>query len=47
MEYPNNVETGAEELSNDAIVSGLVLLFFLLLMNALLLLDWFGIISLA
>ncbi|MEZ4701370.1 MAG: hypothetical protein R2834_13620 [Rhodothermales bacterium] len=47
MEYPNNLETGTEELSNEEIVSGLVLLFLLMLMNAVLLLDWFGIISLA
>ncbi len=47
MEYPNNLETGTEELSNDDMVAGLVLMFMLVLMNAVLLLDFLGIISLA
>ncbi|MDZ4700835.1 MAG: hypothetical protein SH809_14090 [Rhodothermales bacterium] len=47
MEYPNNLETGTEEFSNEDMVSGLVLMFMLVLMNAVLLLDYFGVISLA
>jgi hypothetical protein len=47
MEYPNDLETGTDDVSNDELVSGLVLLLMLMLMNAALLLDWFGVISLA
>ncbi len=47
MKYTDEYFASGEEIAESQLVSGVVLLVFLVLLNIILVLDWFGYLSIA
>ena len=47
MKHPHDYSVSGEEFAESQLISGTVLLVFLVLLNVILMLDWFGYLSIA